>query len=300
MHEGPVGMSTLTIFTIPKAFKGHIGTIQRNAIQSWTKIEPRPEIWLLGKDEGTEEAAKEFGVGYIAEIATNGYGTPLMSDIFRQAEMRAHGEILCYVNADIIVMNDFARALERVAKKLKKFLVIAERINLDITERLGFEPGWDAILKKMMRDQGTFTGPTGIDIFAFPKGTYRQVPNFAIGRLWFDQWLIKGARKQHIPVVDVSRVAPLLHQNHDYNHVSGGADQVWKGKEAEENFAFYGSQPHTYTILSANYVLNPSGRLKRVFWRQERLRVKNFFWKIFVQKTARVRKRLGLTSGARA
>ncbi len=30
----------ITIFAIPKPFKGHIDVIQRNAIQSWTKLSP--------------------------------------------------------------------------------------------------------------------------------------------------------------------------------------------------------------------------------------------------------------------
>lgn len=52
----------LTIFAVPKPFRGQIGIIQRNAIQSWTKLKLRPEIILLGNDEGTQEIAREFGL----------------------------------------------------------------------------------------------------------------------------------------------------------------------------------------------------------------------------------------------
>ena len=41
----------LTLFTIPKVFRGHIGVIQRNAIKSWTLLRPACEVVLLG-DEG--------------------------------------------------------------------------------------------------------------------------------------------------------------------------------------------------------------------------------------------------------
>lgn len=51
----------LTIFSIPKAFNGHIGDIQRNAINSWTRLQPECEILLLGDDEGTGKAADENG-----------------------------------------------------------------------------------------------------------------------------------------------------------------------------------------------------------------------------------------------
>jgi len=36
----------LTLFTIPKAFQGHTGVIQRNAIRSWTLLRPECEIIL--------------------------------------------------------------------------------------------------------------------------------------------------------------------------------------------------------------------------------------------------------------
>ena len=40
--------SPLAILAMPKPFHGHIGMIQRNAIQSWTHLSPRPEIFLCG------------------------------------------------------------------------------------------------------------------------------------------------------------------------------------------------------------------------------------------------------------
>jgi len=36
-------------------------TIQRNAIASWTRLDPRPEIFLFGEEEGTRELAGEIG-----------------------------------------------------------------------------------------------------------------------------------------------------------------------------------------------------------------------------------------------
>ena len=38
----------LTIFAMPKAFSGHTGMIQNNAIRSWARLDPKPEILLFG------------------------------------------------------------------------------------------------------------------------------------------------------------------------------------------------------------------------------------------------------------
>jgi len=40
----------LTLFTVPKAFVGHIGLIQRNAIRSWQACVPDAQIMLFGCD----------------------------------------------------------------------------------------------------------------------------------------------------------------------------------------------------------------------------------------------------------
>jgi hypothetical protein len=283
----------LTVFSLPKAFTGHIGIIQRNAIRSWTLLEPRPEILLLGNEEGTAQVARELGVRHVPEIAYNEQGTPLLSDLFRRAELNA-GSLMCYVNADIVVLGELARAVEQVGKKLERFLVVSKRINVDVAEAMSFEAGWEDALKQRARESGTAGDHTSIDIFVFPKGTYGQVPDFGIGRLWFDQWLIKAARQNGISVVDVSLTAPVLHQNHDYNHVSGGAERVWRGKEAEHNFRLYGGTRHAYTLLSVTHELTRRGELRRVWLREPVFGLKQRFWDLFIRRTAGVRKKLGL------
>ena len=44
----------LTILSTPKGFAGLFAVIQRNAIESWTRLEPRPQIILFGLVPGTD------------------------------------------------------------------------------------------------------------------------------------------------------------------------------------------------------------------------------------------------------
>jgi hypothetical protein len=69
-------MAAITILAMPKPFHRDIGTIQRNAITSWTKPQPRPEIILIGNEEGVAECARELGLVHIPEIARNRHGQP--------------------------------------------------------------------------------------------------------------------------------------------------------------------------------------------------------------------------------
>ena len=276
--------------------------IQRNAIGSWAQLarsgegggEEQPEILLFGRDEGTAEVARELGLRHIPDVATNRWGTPLLDDLFHKAEAAAKYGTLAYVNADIILLSDFLRAVRMVREQMPKSLLVSKRINLDVPEALAFGEGWEAAMKLRAKTTGADEHYSGIDIFLFPKGMYKEIPDFAIGRLWFDHWLIKDVRLQGLPVIDASLVAPLLHQRHDYNHVPGGADQVWRGEEAARNFQLYGGIKHAYTLLDVTHELTPEGGIRRVRLRKPVFKMKQFAWKVFVERTAGVRHALGL------
>ncbi|MGB7283447.1 MAG: hypothetical protein WBE13_14375 [Candidatus Acidiferrum sp.] len=290
----------LTMCAVAKPFQGHIGVIQRNAITSWTKLEPRPEIILFGTETGTEETARDLGLVHVPEVARNRHGTPLLADIVAGAEKRGSGELFAYVNADIILPPEFTAAVAKVRQRFEKFLAVGRRTNLEVNGAMDFQEGWQERLGERMKREGKLESHTGIDFFVFPRGTYVDVPPLAIGRVWFDQWCIKYARGKGLPVVDLTRFAPIAHQLHDYNHVAGGRELgTYGGVEAEENLRYYGERPHTYTILSATHVMTENGTIRRAFWRREAAAVRGFLWEVFVHKTLGVRKKLGLSGGAR-
>jgi hypothetical protein len=293
--------SMLTICAVAKPFKGHIAVIQRNAILSWTRLEPKPEIILFGTEEGTAEIARELGVLHVPEVARNRQGTPLLAGVLEGAEKHGHGEAIAYVNADIILPREFTVGIEKVRRTFGKFLAVGRRTNLEVRKPIDFSEAWEEKLRERLRHEGQLESHTGIDFFVFPRGTYEQVPPLAIGRVWFDQWCIKYAREKRLPVIDLTSFVTIAHQLHDYNHVPGGRELgTYGGVEADENLRYYGERPHTYTILSATHVMGEDGRLRRVFWRREVAAVRRFLWEVFVHRTVEVRKKLGLSGGTRA
>jgi len=245
------------------------------------------------------EVARGLGLRHLHNVATSDHGTPLLSDLFRQAETAATAPCLCYVNADIILLSDFVRAAATVQKRFPKSLVVSKRINLDVAETLNFGARWEEAIKQRARATGKDEHYSGIDVFVFSKGMYPEIPDFAIGRLWFDHWLIKAVRQQDLPVVDASLVAPVLHQNHEYDHVAGGKEQVWRGEEAERNFQLYGGVKHAFTLLDVTHEVAPGGVIRKVRFRKPVFRIKQFAWEIFVRRTAAIRKVLGLRRGFR-
>ena len=67
---------------------------------------------MLGNETGTAEVAEEPGATHIPQVRRNKWDTPLMDDIFRQAHQHATGQVLAYLNADIILLDDFAAQAE--------------------------------------------------------------------------------------------------------------------------------------------------------------------------------------------
>ena len=106
---------------MPRAFKGIYAVIQRNAIRSWTMLSPTPEIILLGNDDGTQTLANEFGLKHLPNIDYSEYGTPRIDSMHREVEREAQNELLCIVNADIILMNDFIEAVVQVSSYKRHF-----------------------------------------------------------------------------------------------------------------------------------------------------------------------------------
>ncbi len=86
---------------------------------------PKPEVILFGSEEGMAEVASRFGIKHIAEVECNEYGTPLLSSIFGMAQDTAKYQLMCYVNADIILTNDFIPAIQRVP--WQAFLTVGQR-----------------------------------------------------------------------------------------------------------------------------------------------------------------------------
>ena len=77
--------------------------------------------------------------------------------------MARHG-LLCYVNADIILLDGFQELLPTIAPSA--FLLVGSRINLWLSEPIRFEQaGWQRDLLDVALREGTYAAPLGSDYF---------------------------------------------------------------------------------------------------------------------------------------
>jgi hypothetical protein len=277
----------ITLFAIPKAFRGHFAVIQRNAIISWTHIRPRVDIILFGNDPGTAEIAAELGLRHIADVAYMPGGAPRVDDLFAKAEDAVPDGLLCYVNADIMLPTDFPSVAQRLAG-WSPLLMIGRRWDTDITQPWDFsQADWEARLHDLARVTGRQMPGDYVDYFLFTKGLGRHILPFELGRLHWDHWLVWNARKRGARVVDASDVVLAVHQNHDYSHHPTGKDGIWNGDAARRNRALVGDYGRWLTIDDADHRLTANGieRRYRYLWQTVR-----FCWRHprrFVKSTVR-------------
>jgi hypothetical protein len=269
-------MPDLTIFSTPKPFRDpHINMIQRNAIQSWKNLGENVEVFLVGDEEGMAEAAAEFGVGYLPDVARNDLGTPLVSSIFALAREASSSPLLAYVNGDILLLPDFVKTAQQAAHLEPRFLLVGRRWDLDVLEPLEFNESWDTEIAEMLTQNGVLHAPMGSDYFIFPKEVFTEIPDFAIGRAGWDNWMIYHAVQQPWPCIDASSSATVIHQNHDYAHLPGGQPH-YRHEETYRNADMGGGMANMYILLDANKELAdgviraPRQRLARILRKLER------------------------------
>jgi hypothetical protein len=264
-------MSFLTIFSAPKPFSNpHIATIQGNAIQSWKHLGPDVDVILVGEETGLAEAAAQYGVRHLPHVARNKEGTPLVSSIFQLARQNSDSPVLAYVNADMILLSDFVEAARQISRQVEQFLLVGQRWDLVITTPLDFSGDWESHLRQLNRDRGELYPPLGSDYFIFPRTCFMEIPDFAIGRAAWDNWMIYQARCEHWMTIDSTSSILDIHQKHDYSHLPGGQPH-YRLPESDENLRLAGGRLRkNFGLLDADHRL-VQDRLSRPAWTPKKI-----------------------------
>ena len=206
----------ITIFSTAKDFIGDDKIRQENALSSWRSISNEIEIIIFDKSQGTEEVSKKINAVYVPDIELSSYGTPILSDLFEKANKIAKFSTLCYINADIILPDNFLSAVQIAQKSFRKFLMVGYRWDMENNTVVNFfdtkekKVFWENAIRYSKKQSCSF-----IDYFIFKKNQLGNIPNFTMGFPGYDNWMIWNARRKLMPVIDASKSIQVIHQNHD-------------------------------------------------------------------------------------
>jgi len=245
----------ITLFATPKNFSDIFKNIQLNALRSWRALSSEIQIIIFGDSTGSKEAAEEIKAEYIPSIKCSSKGTPILSDLFIQAEKIAKFPILTFINADIILPNNFLSSIQITSSAFNKFLMIGHRWDMDVEYGVNFNDSKDIknFWKRVSMDSRKHAN-TGIDYFVYRKNQWKNIPHFIIGRPGYDNWLIWKARRTLVPIIDVTEDVQVVHQNHHFNFHNLKSDpKIIPEEEGKLNRELHGEK--ILNILDATYQL---------------------------------------------
>lgn len=286
----------LTFFATAKAFTGHNGVIQRNALKSWKRLNSDVEVILFGDEEGVVEVCAEYGLRHEPHVERHESGPKYLNYMFGRAQEIARHKYLCYSNCDIVFFKDFWKAFEKVRSFRKEFLLIGRRWDTDVTEPIDFSrQEWSRELRQLARTRGVHQHPNFVDFFAFSRGLYNRVPSLVVGRSYWDHWLVWKAFSRGAAVIDGSEFITAVHQNHGHGYHPQGKMGTHEDALALRNRELAGDGKQLRSIASANYVITEYGNiLWGPFGRQLAKPAVRHFFQILKNYTFFIRKPLGL------
>ncbi len=234
----------ITIFSTCRSFKDErFNLIQRNAIGSWIRLNPRPQIIIMGDDPGSKEICEEFNLVYEPNVKKSKYNTPILSNMIEIADISAEFDNILCVSSDIIVFQNTIDIIKNL-EKFGSFCGVSRKLENDFIDYvLDFSIGWEEkVLEK------TYLGMvTSGDFFLYPRGFWKNVPEFIIGRSYCDSWLYAEAISRN-SLIDLTEVVPIVHQYHHHNHISPDDSERQVNKNLSLN--------HKSDLRYANWVMD--------------------------------------------
>ena len=246
----------ITFVCCPKPFNSDFSMIQHNAIQSWLKLEITRTVIVLGTDAGVKEYVLDCNeeqksdkkqIIHHPDVKLNEWKTPLVNSIF---EIGRHytpdGELLCYINSDIILLESFSKTVvawyDQFGTSTKNVLLVGKRWDWNNPKLIDFSlDNWEQTVVDTAKSDGRMHEHSGIDYFVHTKTTYPFIYPFGIGRYFWDWWLVGNCFRRNVMVIDITETAFVIHQNSPWfqgGKVVTDRKKMYQTPEVKRNHSF--------------------------------------------------------------
>ena len=203
--------------TTTKPFKSIFTNIQKNALNSWNKLNIEKKILVLTTEEECINFCQENGFIAITEFENSDIsGIPTYRSLIESAKnFASDSDIICQINCDIILCNDFTETIKSFSSKcnFEKFALVGQRFDCQFTnELIDFSNSeWESNLP-----DGEWHPGCGMDYFVISKSTFNELPKFFVARFTYDGWIMGHIKSMNIPMFDCTQTIKAYHQNHGY------------------------------------------------------------------------------------
>lgn len=212
----------ITLYTTFRSFKHpKYAKIQHDAIASWLRLKPVPQIVALGDDGGTAEVCKRYGFKHIPVIPVSKAGTPYMDTLIQRAEDVAKHDIMLLCCSDIIITQDTIPAARAIKKLKDQFCVCARKKHVQCHKGKVTEVRWA-------------TWQAG-DYWLHSKGIFKGMPRFLIGRHLLERWMYRFLCNKDA-LIDGTPAITVKHQLHPHDFKPEHGELRYNRKLYDQNF----------------------------------------------------------------
>ena len=195
--------------------------IYENTIRNWQLLSPDVIPILFTEVEqsdrkGIAHFAVQHGWQVLPVPKTSSMGIPILRHMFLEAQKTFNTKFYCYANGDILFdrnLTDTIRYLQTSAHggHIDKLLMVGRRSNWSIAK---------GVMLTELAQVGHYAKNSSLfiseaqDYFLTTRDGYpwTTIPDFVVGRVGYDNWLVVTALTKKIPVVDATETVTALHQ----------------------------------------------------------------------------------------
>ena len=216
----------LTMFTTFKNSqpKTHI---YKNTIRNWERLKPwvQPVLYYLPGEDRLLDFAKAHGWDVMEVPKLSKAKVPVLRHMFLKAREKYTTPFYCYTNGDILFDDGLIKTLKvlkPVTSKMKQVLIVGRRTNYKVSPGQVID-SFDDI--KASSKKGQLFGTNAQDYFISTSRGYpwETIPDFVVGRVGYDNWLVVTAIVKKMVVIDTTKTVIALHQT--------GTDGNFAGKK---------------------------------------------------------------------
>ena len=209
-------LTLITLFTTFRFDESKAATY-RNTIRNWGLLAPyvRPVLYYAVGDDYLTEFARMHGWAVYECPRVGERDVPILRSMFLHAQSITGGTpFYGYANSDILFDRNLVSTLEALKNdsyRFKQLLVVGRRVNYKF--KRNHEIHNLTSIYQYVRNGALFI-TYAQDYFISTHSGYPwdTIPDFVVGRVGYDNWIVANAVRRNISVVDATPTLSALHQ----------------------------------------------------------------------------------------
>ncbi len=246
----------ITILTAFKNFSGDDSVRQCRALDSWRNAFPEADIIAYGKPVIPSGVISEYHLRQFVDIPMANGRLVRIDAMFAHAQRTGRNMRQMYVNGDMILGADFARAMNGLPHRFA--LAVGQRWDCDLPADKRINNSADvAAIQTDAKSNGSLHPPNGMDYFVYSKGDLADIGALYLGAVGWDNYMVARALTRRMSVIDMTPSVVAVHQNHGYGYLKGGQAELEAGEAAQQNLRLLAgvSRGHRYWTIDATHEL---------------------------------------------